>query len=204
MMTAFWMVSILFIITPGVDWAYAIAAGLHGRVVVPAVTGLLLGHLAATLIVAAGVGALLASAPLMLMGLTVSGAAYLLWLGLTLFAHPATPNAGTADVSSSRWHWIMKGACTSGMNPKVFLLFLALLPQFTNPRAALPVSAQIVVLGLIHLCSSAVIYLLVGFSAQAVLQTRPRAARTVSRFSGAAMITIAVLLFAEQSRHVFS
>ncbi|PTU04584.1 lysine transporter LysE, partial [Pseudomonas sp. HMWF031] len=40
---AFWAVSILFVITPGADWAYAISAGLKGRVVIPAVGGLLSG-----------------------------------------------------------------------------------------------------------------------------------------------------------------
>ena len=34
-----------------------------------------------------------------------------------------------------------KGAGTSGLNPKVFLLFLALLPQFTEPDAALAARA---------------------------------------------------------------
>ncbi|MGE8354829.1 MAG: hypothetical protein ACN6N0_00320, partial [Microvirgula sp.] len=74
---AFWVVSILFIITPGVDWAYAISAGMLGRVVVPAVAGLLLGHLIATLVVAAGVGALVASNPTLLTVLTVAGSSYL-------------------------------------------------------------------------------------------------------------------------------
>ena len=45
---AFWAVSFLFVITPGADWAYAIAAGLRHRVVLPAVGGLVVGHLAAT------------------------------------------------------------------------------------------------------------------------------------------------------------
>ncbi|RLU05792.1 lysine transporter LysE, partial [Pseudomonas prosekii] len=53
MFVAFWAVSILFVITPGADWAYAISAGLKGRVVMPAVAGLLSGHLIATLVVAA-------------------------------------------------------------------------------------------------------------------------------------------------------
>src|SRR5215207_7749902 len=57
---AFWAVSFLFVITPGADWAYAIAAGLRHRTVLPAVGGLLAGHLAATAVVAAGVGALVA------------------------------------------------------------------------------------------------------------------------------------------------
>jgi threonine/homoserine/homoserine lactone efflux protein len=83
----------------------------------------------------------------------------------------------------------------------VFLLFLALLPQFTDPLAAWPVPLQIDALGLLHAFSCAVIYLLVGFASRAVLQTRPVAAQAVSRLSGALMIIIAVLLFIEQILH---
>ncbi|WP_191623026.1 hypothetical protein [Pseudomonas fluorescens] len=43
------------------------------------------------------------------------------------------------------------------------------------------------------------IYLLVGFGSQVVLQTRPVAARRVSRLSAAAMIVIALVLLAEQA-----
>lgn len=195
---AFWAVSILFVITPGVDWAYAISAGMQGRVVAPAVGGLLLGHLAATLVVAAGVGALVASNPITLTVLTVVGSAYLLWIGISMLRHPSTPSASEIAESRSWARWIMKGACVSGLNPKVFLLFLALLPQFTDKTASWSIPAQIIALGLIHIFSCGVVYLLVGFSAQAVLQTRPRAAQIVSRISGVLMVVIAVLLFVEQ------
>ena len=105
---AFWAVSILFVITPGVDWAYAISAGMRGRVVIPAVTGLLLGHLTAILIVAAGVGALVASNPVALSLLTLLGAAYLLWLGINLLLHPAMP-AADKDQSPGAWHhWTLR------------------------------------------------------------------------------------------------
>ncbi|SDZ68611.1 LysE family translocator [Pseudomonas sp. NFIX28] len=194
----FWAVSFLFVITPGADWAYAISAGLFGRVVIPAVAGLLIGHLLATLIVAAGVGGLIASNPLALLLLTLGGAGYLLWLGINMLRNPSVPRAGEAQPSASWARWTLKGACVSGLNPKVFLLFLALLPQFTDPLAAWPVPLQIVALGLLHAFSCAVIYLLVGFASRAVLQTRPVAAQAVSRLSGALMIIIAVLLFVEQ------
>jgi threonine/homoserine/homoserine lactone efflux protein len=68
---AFWGVSMLFVLTPGADWAYAISSGLRHRSVVPAVGGLLSGHLLATLVVAAGVAALLAGSPAMLAVMTV-------------------------------------------------------------------------------------------------------------------------------------
>ena len=47
-LAAFWAVSVLFVLTPGADWAYAIAAGLRHRSVLPAVGGMLTGHLLAT------------------------------------------------------------------------------------------------------------------------------------------------------------
>jgi len=195
---AFWAVSFLFVITPGVDWAYAISAGLRGRIVVPAVAGLLLGHLIATVIVAAGVGGFVASNPAALSVLTVAGAAYLLWLGINMLIHPSVPQADEAQESLSWARWGIKGACVSGLNPKVFLLFLALLPQFTDPTASWPVPAQIIALGLVHALSCGAVYLLVGFGSQTVLRARPTAAHIVSRLSGAAMIIIAVLLLVEQ------
>ena len=195
---AFWAVSFLFVITPGVDWAYAISAGMSGRVVVPAVAGMLLGHLLATIVVAAGVGAVVAKSPMALTVVTFVGAAYLLWIGSNMIARPSVPRAGDTHVLRSWGHWTIKGVGVSGLNPKVFLLFLALLPQFTDPAARWPVALQIIALGLIHIFSCGVVYLLVGFSSQAVLQTRPRAAQAVSRASGVAMVVIALLLLAEQ------
>lgn len=196
---AFWAVSFLFVITPGADWAYAISAGMRGRVVVPAVGGLLSGHLLATVIVAAGVGGVVAGYPAVMLAITVAGAAYLIWLGIGLLRKPSTPQVGEAEASAFWWRWAVKGACISGLNPKVFLLFLALLPQFVEPGSTWPVPAQIIALGLVHTLSCAVVYLLVGFSSASVLRTRPGAALIVSQFSGAAMILVGLILLAEQA-----
>jgi threonine/homoserine/homoserine lactone efflux protein len=195
---AFWAVSFLLVITPGADWAYAIAAGLRHRVVLPAVGGLLVGHLAATAVVAAGVGALIARSPLVLTVLTAAGAAYLVWLGIGTLAHPPAPQTHTEKPAGSWLRQAAKGAGVSGLNPKVFLLFLALLPQFTDPDAAWPVSGQIVLLGLVHVASCAVVYTGVGTGARRILRARPTAARAVTRVSGTAMVVIGVTLLAEQ------
>jgi threonine/homoserine/homoserine lactone efflux protein len=53
--TGFWIVSLLLVMVPGADWAYAIAAGLRDRSVLPAVAGLLTGYVAVAAVVAAGV-----------------------------------------------------------------------------------------------------------------------------------------------------
>jgi threonine/homoserine/homoserine lactone efflux protein len=78
----------------------------------------------------------------------------------------------------------------------VLLLFLALLPQFTDPEARWPLAAQIMALalGLVHVASCALVYTALGAGARRVLQTRPTAARAVTRFLGAAMVVIGALL----------
>lgn len=194
---AFWAVSLLFVITPGANWAYAIAAGLRHRTVLPAVGGLLAGHLLATAVVAAGVAALLVGSPLVMTVLTAAGAAYLVRLGIAMLVRPATPPASSEQAPRSWLRQAAKGLGISGLNPKVYLFFLALLPQFIHP-AGWPPAVQILVLGLVDLVSCAVIYTAVGAGARRVLRARPAAARTVTRFSGAAMVIIGVLLVVEQ------
>ncbi|KEZ16868.1 LysE family translocator [Sphingobium sp. WW5] len=196
--TAFWAVSMLFVVTPGVDWAYTISAGMRERVLLPAIGGLLLGHLVATLIVAAGVGALIAGVPLAMAVLTVFGAAYLFWLGVGLLRNPPVPQmAGEEDIQSAT-SWVLRGFCVSGLNPKVLLLFLALLPQFTERSAGWPISAQIAALGGTHVLNCGVVYLIVGYSSRAVLRARPQAAKIVGRVSGVIMIVLAIVLILER------
>ncbi|WP_408217222.1 LysE family translocator [Paraburkholderia sediminicola] len=183
---------------PGADWAYAIAAGLRDRAIAPAITGMLFGYLAITLVVAAGIGALVASVPTILTVLTIVGAGYLIWLGGNILARPSVPTVADERVTNTSLKWSIRGFATSGLNPKALLLFLALLPQFTSRNGAWPISEQIGAMGIVHIVNCAVVYTLVGVGSKIVLRTRPKVARLVSQVSGAAMIVIAVLLLAEQ------
>jgi threonine/homoserine/homoserine lactone efflux protein len=195
---AFWLVSIMLVLVPGADWAYAIAAGMAGRAVLPAVGGLLAGYAVLTGVVAAGLAALVAGSPAMLTALTVLGAVYLMWLGIATVRHPPTPQADANHGGVSWLRRVVKGAGISGLNPKALLLFLALLPQFIVRDAAWPFAAQIAILGLVHTANCGAVYSGVGTTARRVLRTRPAAARAVSRTSGAAMILIGVLLVVER------
>ena len=200
MVVAFWGVSMLFIMSPGADWSYAISAGIHKRVL-PSVTGLLFGHVLATLIVVAGLGLVLAQHPQALMVLSLLGAAYLAWMGWQMFLQPAAPTAG-AQMDDTHWgKWCWKGLCVSGLNPKVLLLFLALLPQFIRPNQDSSITVQILALGLVHIISCAAVYFAVGFASQAVLSARPKAAWVVGKVSGVMMVGIALLIAFEQLSH---
>ncbi|MEB6675739.1 LysE family translocator [Acinetobacter haemolyticus] len=197
---AFWSVSILFVLTPGADWAYAILAGIEGKFVSTAVTGLILGHLIAILCVAAGVGSLLNHFPILLTAMTVLGAGYLLWMGVHLLLQPATISHTDGQNQSlmNAKAWLIKGVGISGLNPKVLLLFFALLPPFIHPKMALSPTVQIMMLGMIHLLSCAVVYMLVGVAAKKLLRTRPTAVKIVSRVSGGLMVLIALILVVGQ------
>jgi threonine/homoserine/homoserine lactone efflux protein len=191
---AFWGVALLLIVVPGADWAFTISAGLRGHSVLPAVGGLVAGYAAVTAAVAAGVGALVAGSPAVLTGLTVLGGLYLMWHGAVTFARPAVTGAEPAVVGGTDWGIFVRGVGVSGLNPKGLLIFLALLPQFTDPHARWPVAGQIGVLGLAFMATCAVFYLVLGSVARTVLRARPVVARTVSRLSGAAMVVLGATL----------
>lgn len=196
MLMAFWALSISLVITPGADWAYAISAGMREKAIGPAVLGMLSGYFMITVVVAAGVGALVTRVPVLLTVMTVLGAAYLLWLGYSVFVHPSVPATGDERMSNTWCGWAVRGFVVSGMNPKAILLFLALLPQFTKADGAWSIPAQIIAMGFVQIINCAVVYSAVGLGSKIVLRTRPEVARRVSQFSGLSMMVIAVVLLA--------
>jgi len=197
LLLAFWALSISLALTPGADWAYAIAAGLRERAIPPALGGMMLGYVVITAVVAAGVGSLVSSMPVGMTALTLVGAVYLFYLGVGVLRNPPVPEAG--EVAKVSWsQWFVRGFGVSGLNPKALLLFLAILPQFTSRVAHWPIAGQIAALGAIHIVNCATVYAVVSICSNTVLRTRPQIARLVSRASGLAMIIIAALLIIEQ------
>lgn len=157
--------------------------------------GLLAGYVVLTLIVATGFGMLIAGNRTVMLALTIFGALYLTWLGISLLRNPPVPKASdAADAGGNRWRMFLRGALVSGLNPKAFLFFLAFLPPWTSLTAAWSLSTQILVLGLLYTASCAVVYSLVGVGAGVMLAARPSAARLVGRVSGVMMLGLAVLL----------
>lgn len=194
---AFWGVAALLIVVPGADWAFAISAGLR-RHVLPAASGIVLGYLVMTIVVATGLGILIASTPVALAALTIAGGLYLVWLGVKTIRHPATPSSSPEAPTGSRLRTLLQGMAVSGLNPKGLLTFVALLPQFTDPVASWPLPIQIVALGMTFTGTCAVVYPCVGAAAQGLLRARPSVWRIVSRISGASMILIGSVLVLER------
>jgi threonine/homoserine/homoserine lactone efflux protein len=196
-LAAFLAMDLLLVFTPGADWAFAITAGLRDRSVVPAVAGLVAGYAGYTLLAVAGLVVVVASSGALLTALTVAGAGYLVWLGWEALRQPAVPVAagpGAGTAGSSRLRVMLRGAGTSGLNPKALLLYFSLFPQFIDPAGGWPVATQTGLLGALHMAACVA----VGVLARTVLSTRPAVARAVTRASGAVMIVIGGLLLVER------
>ena len=101
------------------------------------------GVLAWGLVVALGLGALLALSGTLYTILQYAGAAYLLWLGLCMVraalksgapsdaASPALPSA-----PSRSGNWFMKGLLANLLNPKMGVFYVSFLPQFVPAGAS--------------------------------------------------------------------
>ncbi|AUI66015.1 MULTISPECIES: LysE family translocator [Glaesserella] len=196
MLWSFWALSMSLTLTPGADWAYVMSAGMKNKVFT-ALLGMLLGYLLVIFAVMAGVGALVVAFPVLLQALTFLGAAYLLWLGKQVLCQPPAVGESQGEQQPAR-QWIVKGIAVSGLNPKVLLMFLALIPQFLTAQTNISMPVQTLFFGLIHIANCALIYPFVGLGVGISLRYRPDLSRWISRFSGVAMITIALLLLGEQ------
>jgi threonine/homoserine/homoserine lactone efflux protein len=199
---AFVLVAGALACTPGVDWAYSITAGLRQRSFVPAVAGLCGGYVLHTLLMVAGLAALLAGMPGVLGWITVAGAGYLLWLGVSTLRSwrgaSFTAAAALGKPAGNQLRTFLQGMGTSGINPKGLLFYVALVPQFVSPEAPLPVPVQSGLLGLTFVLLAAVVYTCVALLARKLLQSRPGAARKVTLASGIIMVGLGVVLLSEQ------
>ena len=199
---AFILVAAALACTPGVDWAYTITAGLRQRSFVPAVAGLCGGYVLHTVLLVAGLAALLAGMPGVLGWITLAGAAYLMWLGISTLRswRGASFSAEGAVVrpAGSQLRAFFQGMGTSGINPKGLLFYVALIPQFVSAEASLPVPVQSGLLGMTFVALAGLVYTAVALLSRTLLQSRPAAARAVTLASGVIMVLLAVVLLGEQ------
>lgn len=198
---AFAALSLALIAVPGADWAYIIAAGIRGRVVTPAVSGLMLGYVVITAVVVIGLGPIAANAPMFLVVLTIGGAAYLIYLGIKTLR--STAQMGNMELAlapaGSSMGYVWRGAAVSGLNPKGVLFFLSILPQFVRTSSDWPLSVQLGVLGLVWIVIGGIFYAILGSAIGRVMATRPQFARATTKVAGIAMLVLGVVMLGEKA-----
>lgn len=196
---AFLVVAAALACTPGVDWAYTIAAGLRQRSFVPAIAGLCGGYILHTVLLVAGLAAVLAGMPGVLGWITLAGAGYLLWLGVgTLRSWRGASFSADGGAAGTQLCTFLQGMGTSGINPKGLLFYIALIPQFVSSEASLPVPVQSGLLGLTFVALAGLVYTAVALLSRTLLQSRPGAARAVTLASGIIMVALGAVLLGEQ------
>ncbi len=137
-------------IVPGADMTFIIAAAARGgkRAGVVAALGIGAGTLAHIVAAVAGLSAILASSQLLFDLIKYAGAAYLLWLAFALIRDGGAGSGATLPQPTVQGGRLFRSAVLVNiLNPKVALFFLAFLPQFVDPAAAMP-ALQILALGL--------------------------------------------------------
>jgi threonine/homoserine/homoserine lactone efflux protein len=136
-------------IVPGADMTFIMAASARGgrRDGIVAALGIGAGALFHILAAVLGLSAILASSQGAFTLLKWVGAAYLLYLAVSMLRSPKAVAKGSEPPHRSGWRLFRAAMLVNVLNPKVALFFLAFLPQFVDPEAAMP-ALQILALGL--------------------------------------------------------
>ncbi len=193
---AFVAASSILLIIPGPTVLLVISYALgHGRRTAAwTVPGVALGDLSAMVLSIGGLGALLAASAELFLVIKWAGAAYLVWLGISMWRSTGSVDLrAVSDRFDGRKMFWNSFAITT-LNPKGIVFFVAFLPQFIDPAgAAMP---QLILLGstfLVLATINAALFAVIAGSANEAL-SQPRHMRIANRVGGSMLIGAAALM----------
>ncbi|HEV7471710.1 MAG TPA: LysE family translocator [Pseudonocardia sp.] len=198
-------VALGLVLTPGPNMMYLVSrsitqgrrAGLVSLLGVAAGFGVYLA--AAT----AGLAVVFTAVPAAHLVLTVAGAAYLLYLAWQAVRPGGTNVFVPAHVESdSTRRLFTMGLVTNLLNPKIAVLYVALLPQFVDPARG-SVALQSLTLGALQIAVALTVNGLIVLSAgslAAFLGRRPSWLRVQRHLMGTALAALAVRLLTDRAR----
>ncbi len=189
---ACWIISL----SPGAGAISCMSAGMrYGfRRSIPNIFGLQIGATALIAIVAAGLGAILATSAVAFVAIKWFGVAYLVWLGIGAWRAEPKPLELDADDVASPGPMFVRGLLINVSNPKGIVFMLAVLPQFIDPSAAQ--WPQYAVCAATLFCTDAVVMSGYTLLAARVLSTlrEPHHLRWLNRTFGSLFIGAGLLL----------
>ncbi len=151
LLLAFLAATAVFAYMPGPAMIYTSAQTLARgrRAGFMAALGIHLGGYAHVAAAALGLAAVLSYVPEAYAALKLAGAAYLVWLGLSILRRKLEVEDLPQALSRTARRAFFESVAVEVLNPKTALFFIAFLPQFVDPGAGLPVTAQFMILGTI-------------------------------------------------------
>ena len=195
----FTLTAAAIVASPGPDTMLILRNSFIGgrRVGLYTVAGVQLGLLGHTMMAVLGLAALLAASPIAFKIIAICGAIYLAWLGVQtlrsgiISGDPAQDGGLKVTAAGA----VRDATFTNLLNPKVILLFLALMPQFVDTSRG-HVSLQMLVFSawllILNVIWQSPLALLAEFMRRLLL--RPQAQRAVNWLTGAILLFFAGLL----------
>jgi threonine/homoserine/homoserine lactone efflux protein len=205
-LAAFCLTALVLIATPGPGVLFIVSRGVSAgrRAALATAVGHLCGLMVQVVLVAAGVGAIVAESIVVFSIVKLVGAAYLIWLGVQAICkrHALAAQLDTMHARVSLRRMVRDGAIVGVSNPKGFALFASVLPQFVDPGLG-HVPVQMVALGAIcggiALASDSVWGLAAG-SVRGWLARSPRRLAAVGGTGGLVTVGLGIRL-ATTGRH---
>ena len=188
------------VMSPGPDTIIILRHTLaSGRGVgLAAVTGVQLGLMVHTGLAVTGISLIVASSPPLFKALAVGGAAYLAWLGIQGFR-----DGGALSLDARAAPVGMARACREAtlcnvLNPKVIVLFLALLPNFVDTERD-DVTAQLLTLAIALIMINVVWQVPMVWLADGIRRWlgRPEVIRALSRITGCVLLALSAYMLFE-------
>ncbi len=166
---AFAAVALAMVLTPGPNMIYLISRSITqgASAGLISLAGVALGFVVYMLCAAFGITALIFAVPYAYDALRFAGAAYLLWL-----AWQALKPGGRSPFQVKKLpvdsppRLFAMGFLTNLLNPKIAMLYLALLPQFIDPAQS--VLAQSIVLGGVQIAISVTVNSMIAVTAGSI------------------------------------
>ena len=145
---------LIVIAIPGPSVLFVIGRALaYGRrTALASVAGNVAGVQVVAMSVALGVGTLVQRSDTVFLVVKFGGAAYLVWLGIKAIRHRRSLESAIVVAAAPRggWRAAAEGFTVGVANPKAYVLFAAVLPQFANSSAG-HVPLQLLLLSLVSL-----------------------------------------------------
>jgi threonine/homoserine/homoserine lactone efflux protein len=198
----FFAAALLLAVTPGPGIFYVLARSLAGgsREGVLSSLGTFVGGFFHVLAAALGVSAILAASAVAFHTVKYAGAAYLVWLGISMIRTRSADVAVSAAKPSQGA--FRQGIFTEVLNPKTALFFLSFIPQFIAPERG-HVFLQFVLLGALSVVlNTAADLVVVALAAplERKLKSSARFRRGQRVASGVGMITLGAYVAFADSR----
>jgi threonine/homoserine/homoserine lactone efflux protein len=135
---AFPLTALLIELTPGPNmaWLALTSAGEGRRAGLAAVAGIASGLGVLGAISAFGLAELATASPVVFNLLRYAGVAYLLWLAWQAWTGEGEVSPGAAKDVAQLWAWLRHGFLLNLLNPKAAVFFVAVLPAYISPKAA--------------------------------------------------------------------